>query len=258
MKWRKQMTGMWDDERVARLVKAGGVEGMAAFGLYCRVLDVVAGQMDGKTSECSVSYDVSRWSLLLSLRGSHVRHWLDKLALTTLVTAEWDGTECRVTIPNLVKYRDEYSSKSRQTPHKEQNRTDTEQINTNSVRKVVETIRTETPKTAAPKSGAARERGARFSLEALPPEWAEHASREYHWTPERIGKCFANFRDYWGSLPGPKGRKLDWFATWRIRCAQVDEATGGPTVAQFRANGDASQMGGYKPGRPIVVERPLD
>ncbi|HXE14060.1 MAG TPA: hypothetical protein VN633_18175 [Bryobacteraceae bacterium] len=127
MKWRKQMTAMWDDERVAKLVGAGGVEGLAAFGLYCRVLDIVADQMDAKTTQCSVTYPVTRWSLLLSLRGSHVRHWLEKLAVTTLLTVEWVDSDIRVTIPNLLKYRDEYSKKSGQTPNKEQNRTDTEE-----------------------------------------------------------------------------------------------------------------------------------
>lgn len=145
MKWRKQMTAMWDDERVARLVKSGGVEGLAAFGMYCRVLDIVASQMDGKTASCSVTYDVSRWSLLLSLRGSHVRHWFEKLALTTLVTVEWMGTEIKVTIPKLLKYRDEYSLKSGQTPPKEQNRTDTEQTQTDDAPTVAEMKRSMKP-----------------------------------------------------------------------------------------------------------------
>lgn len=124
MKWVKHMTSTWDDEKVARLVRGGGVEGLAAYGLWWRVLEIVAGQMDAKSDSCSVTYDVSRWSLLLSLRGSHVRHWLDKLALTTLLTTEWDGSEITVTIPKLLKYRDEYAKKSRQTPSQE---VDTEQ-----------------------------------------------------------------------------------------------------------------------------------
>ena len=32
---------------------------------------------------------------------------------------------------------------------------------------------------------------------------------------------FAEFRDYWRAVPGAKGRKLDWQATWRNRCRDV-------------------------------------
>lgn len=130
MKWRKQMTNMWDDERVARLVGSGGQEGLAAFGMYCRVLDIVAGHMDGKSDVCSVTYPVSRWSQLLVTRGSLVFSGLSRLAVTHLVTVERHDSEVTVTIPKLLKYRDEYSSKSGQTPHKEQNRTEQIQNNT--------------------------------------------------------------------------------------------------------------------------------
>lgn len=143
------MTAMWDDEKVSRLVSTGGIEGLAAFGMYCRVLDIVASQMDSKTTQCSVTYGITRWSLLLSLRGSHVRHWFEKLALTHLLTVEWIGTEIQVTIPKLVKYRDEYSKKSGDHPSQrtEQNRTEVEQNTTEEeprevpVREVVDLIR---------------------------------------------------------------------------------------------------------------------
>lgn len=37
------------------------------------------------------------------------------------------------------------------------------------------------------------------------------------------------FRDYWIAIPGAKGRKLDWSATWRnwIRKAETDHARPG-------------------------------
>lgn len=50
------------------------------------------------------------------------------------------------------------------------------------------------------------------------------------WTPGERGKEFAvalglepqalfnEFRDYWMALPGQRGRKTDWDATWRNRC----------------------------------------
>ena len=119
MRWVKHMTAAWDDERIAKLVGKGGIEGLAAYGVWWRLIEIIASRVDGKSTQCSVTYDVTRWSLLLSLRGSHVRHWLEKLALTGILTAEWVGTEITVTIPKLLKYRDEYSKKSVHSPAQE-------------------------------------------------------------------------------------------------------------------------------------------
>ncbi len=63
--------------------------------------------------------------------------------------------------------------------------------------------------------------GTRFALASLPEEWKLYA----------IGKrpdldhqeIFSLFKDYWSALPGAKGRKLDWFATWRIWLSRQDK-----------------------------------
>jgi hypothetical protein len=112
MRWRKQMSAMWDDEKVAAIVVK---RGLAGFGLYCRVLDIVAAGMGPDGSKCSVKYPVSKWSHLLSVRGSHVRHLFRELAVTGLLTAEWFGSDLEVTIPKLLKYRDEYTQRSGET-----------------------------------------------------------------------------------------------------------------------------------------------
>lgn len=50
------------------------------------------------------------------------------------------------------------------------------------------------------------------------------------------------FRDYWRSVPGQKGVKLDWPATWRnwIRRAAEDQRKRGPppTLRQFQTRAD--------------------
>jgi hypothetical protein len=124
------MADTWDDERIARLVRDGGPEGLACYGLWWRVLEIVARQVGPKSQKCTVKYDVTRWSLLLSLRGSHVRNWLVRLSLTglvtTLVTENSGTTDIEVTIPNLLKYRDEYTKKSGHSPVSVPTRTDTD------------------------------------------------------------------------------------------------------------------------------------
>ena len=62
-----------------------------------------------------------------------------------------------------------------------------------------------------PDEGTAR--GTRLPEDvALPEEWLSWALREGH--PEPAVE-FDRFRDYWIAQPGQKGRKTNWFATWR-------------------------------------------
>jgi hypothetical protein len=112
MKWVKHMTASWDDEGLSRLVGKGGLQGLAKYGLWWRVVEIVAAQVGPKESNTTVRYSITKWSLLLSLRGSLVFSALSTLTLTGGVTVERDGNEITVTIPNILKYRDEYSRKS--------------------------------------------------------------------------------------------------------------------------------------------------
>ncbi|HEV2418660.1 MAG TPA: hypothetical protein VGX94_12715 [Terriglobia bacterium] len=112
MRWLKHMVATRRDERITRLIAQYGYE---SYGHYWAVTETVAELMDG-TERCSVRYPVTSWSHLLSVRGSHVRSTLAKLEVTGLVTVEWNGSDVTVTIPNLLKYRDEYSRKSGPSP----------------------------------------------------------------------------------------------------------------------------------------------
>ena len=64
-------------------------------------------------------------------------------------------------------------------------------------------------------------KGGRLTLEKIPTEWAEwSAVNTRHVEP--IG-TFDEFHDYWVSVAGAKGSKLDWFATWRNWCRREQE-----------------------------------
>lgn len=55
--------------------------------------------------------------------------------------------------------------------------------------------------------------GKRLDFESLPDAWRSFCADERPELPP--DGVFARFRDYWIAQPGAKGRKLDWFATWR-------------------------------------------
>jgi hypothetical protein len=56
-------------------------------------------------------------------------------------------------------------------------------------------------------------RGSRLSILDLPDDWRAFANlTRPDLDPEF---CWQKFRDYWVAVPGQKGSKLDWLATWR-------------------------------------------
>lgn len=65
------------------------------------------------------------------------------------------------------------------------------------------------------KASSQKKRGTRLPADwQLPREWGEWALSE-QW-PESVIRAEADkFRDYWHSVAGQKGVKLDWLATWR-------------------------------------------
>lgn len=113
------MSTSWDDERLASLVGDGGESGLALYGAYWRVAEIVALQMEGATPSCSVSYSIWRWAQKLSIRKSYARSILVRLQKESLLVVDFavnSDETTTVKMPNLLKYRDEYSKKSRQTP----------------------------------------------------------------------------------------------------------------------------------------------
>jgi uncharacterized protein YdaU (DUF1376 family) len=62
--------------------------------------------------------------------------------------------------------------------------------------------------------GAAKAtKGTRFDLVSIPEEWVLFCKKERSDLNPTV--VFDGFRDYWLSVAGSKGVKLDWFATWR-------------------------------------------
>jgi hypothetical protein len=129
MKWLKHMTAAWDDEKLAALVGEGGEAGLARYSAYWRIAEMVASQMEGASPSCSLSYPLWRWARELLVRKSYAASILLRLQKEGLIGIEGDlntGQSVTVKMPNLLKYRDEYSKKSGQNQERvgAKNRTD--------------------------------------------------------------------------------------------------------------------------------------
>jgi hypothetical protein len=101
------------DEKVAAYLEDTGLQG---YGFYWRLLEIVAESMSPGDDTCAVTYSLPTWSRLLYCHHHQVGKYLGKLRGNGLVTMQKRGSDIRVTIPNLAKYRDEYSQKSRHAP----------------------------------------------------------------------------------------------------------------------------------------------
>lgn len=73
------------------------------------------------------------------------------------------------------------------------------------------------PRHTTPNPKPTAERGTRLPTDwVLPKPWGEWALSEIDGiTPDEVRQLADEFRDYWCAVPGVKGRKIDWLATWR-------------------------------------------
>ena len=95
-------------------------------------------------------------------------------------------------------------------------------------------------RTSVKKAAKVEPQGSRFTLEDLPDNWHSECRRiQPKADPHKV---FEEFRDYWISVPGAKGRKSDWTATWRNWCRKLNPK-------------DLERVG-YEPGRSQFMVKP--
>jgi hypothetical protein len=81
----------------------------------------------------------------------------------------------------------------------------------------------ESSKEESKKEVVARARGTRLAVTELPDDWRAFAVGHGVADP---AAAFAEFRDYWIAVPGQRGTKLDWAATWRNRIRNLPKNRG--------------------------------
>lgn len=76
-----------------------------------------------------------------------------------------------------------------------------------------ETLTSPTSENDCCKSKKQNNRGTSFNLETIPEDWKNVAEQlDPDLDPEKL---FEEFADYWRAVPGERGRKKDWLATFR-------------------------------------------
>ncbi|HEX2886853.1 hypothetical protein [Vineibacter terrae] len=91
----------------------------------------------------------------------------------------------------------------------------------------------------------------------LAPDWRPAAAEQAF--AARLGldadRIAAEFRDYWHAVPGARGRKLDWPATFRNRCRVL--AGGSGAAGAHRAGGTPGAAGIAGAAARVIARRGL-
>jgi len=131
VKWFRHMTVSHQDSKISRLLDSSG---LAGYGAWWLVLEIIAGEMGKDDRKCWADHSLTRWSRFLDCHPNKVKSYLGSMQSAGLVDLEIVDDRYRVSVPNLLKYRDEYARKSGHAPESvrtnsshirtDQNRTD--------------------------------------------------------------------------------------------------------------------------------------
>lgn len=124
MKWFKHMANSSLDEKIARFTDKYGLE---AYGFFWRVLEAIAENVD-ETDRNHVEYSTKTWCKLLGIRPQTFRKLISESSVLGLFEVSFNSDLVSVKSNNILKYRDEWTSRKRKTPEllKEED-TDTEE-----------------------------------------------------------------------------------------------------------------------------------
>jgi hypothetical protein len=125
VKWFRHMAVSHQDSKISRLLDSSG---LAGYGAWWIVLEIIAGEMGKEDRKCSADHSLTRWSRFLGCHHNKAKSYLRSMQSAGLVDLEIIEDRYRVSVHNLLKYRDEYARKSGHAP--ESVRTHSAQIRT--------------------------------------------------------------------------------------------------------------------------------
>lgn len=135
MRWFKHLSAASDDEKLAELIDRHGAEG---YGIYWLILEKIADKMVKGENRTNCKYSSNKWAKICGKNPRGMRKIYETFEyLSLFIFIRYDkhmDTICQtyqyeldnncisfeyhidIDCPNLLKYRDEYSKKSGQTP----------------------------------------------------------------------------------------------------------------------------------------------
>ena len=120
MRWFKHMSDLPRDEGVARYLDEAGKDRLAAYGFLIFLMEAISSRMNTNQGDdvCSATYSVTHWGRITYSHPNRVRKYLALCEVIGWVQVGFEGGSCKVDVPRMAEWRDEYSRKSGHTPDK--------------------------------------------------------------------------------------------------------------------------------------------
>jgi hypothetical protein len=115
MKWFKHYSDASDDDFIESLEEKFGLEGYAR---WWKILEIIAKGMDKNPSDPTASHPMQKWCSLLRAKPKVLLSFLEHSGNKSRMKWKQNGNIIEISVPNLLKIRDEYTRKSGHTPDK--------------------------------------------------------------------------------------------------------------------------------------------
>lgn len=116
MRWFKHLSQASEDEKLSEILELHGTDG---YGMYWLILEKIAFLMERGSDRTKARYSVKKWAKFCGKSPKVFRKFLktfQELSLFSVEICQKNSDFLIIDCPNLLKYRDEYTKKSGQSP----------------------------------------------------------------------------------------------------------------------------------------------
>ena len=117
MRWMKHLSLAHADDSIGGILELHGAEG---YGVWWLILEDIAAPMEPGKMTPSAAHSLLKWAQICHCSTRRFRSIANSLAEKSLILIETDLERIRIEVPNILKYKDEYSKRSGETPEQEQ------------------------------------------------------------------------------------------------------------------------------------------
>jgi hypothetical protein len=113
VRWVKHLTTAHKDPEVDALLERFGA---TAYGVYWLIVEEIASAMEPGRDAPEAIRSVQKWAHICRVQPRVFRKIIARLAVHLMIVSETDDKRLKIIVPNILKYRDEYSRKSGHAP----------------------------------------------------------------------------------------------------------------------------------------------
>jgi hypothetical protein len=114
MRWLKHLSMAHEDPKMTELLETEGIE---AYGVYWLLLECIASAMESGSDRPELTHSIGHWAQKLHIyHTSRCHHLIYVLTNLHLISTKSTLDRVTISVPKLLKYRDEYSKKSGHSP----------------------------------------------------------------------------------------------------------------------------------------------